>query len=138
MAEGKGVEPSRRFTARLFSRQFSSPIDLTFQYLVDEVGVEPTQRLRVGYSHLGSPMPSSSINLVEAVGIEPTVFPMSLIYSQLPSPLSTHLHNFSHTLSNVCNKTLFAMQVHCCAGNVKSALLRYHLYSCVIADSFIR
>ena len=30
--------------------------------------------------------------LVEAVGIEPTVFLMSLIYSQLPSPLSTHFH----------------------------------------------
>jgi hypothetical protein len=28
--------------------------------------------------------------LVEAVGIEPTVFLLSLIYSQLPSPLSTH------------------------------------------------
>ena len=26
------------------------------------------------------------------------------------------------------------MQVHCCAGNVKSALLRYHLYSAVIAS----
>lgn len=30
-------------------------------------------------------------NLVETVGIEPTVFLMSLIYSQLPSPLGTHL-----------------------------------------------
>ena len=29
--------------------------------------------------------------LVETVGIEPTVFLMSLIYSQLPSPLGTHL-----------------------------------------------
>jgi hypothetical protein len=28
---------------------------------------------------------------VETVGIEPTVFLMSLIYSQLPSPLGTHL-----------------------------------------------
>ena len=32
-------------------------------------------------------------NLVETVGIEPTVFLMSLIYSQLPSPLGTHLRN---------------------------------------------
>ena len=30
--------------------------------------------------------------LVEPVGIEPTVFLMSLIYSQLPSPLGTRLH----------------------------------------------
>lgn len=30
--------------------------------------------------------------LVGAVGIEPTVFLMSLIYSQLPSPLGTHTH----------------------------------------------
>ncbi len=29
--------------------------------------------------------------MVETVGIEPTVFLMSLIYSQLPSPLGTHL-----------------------------------------------
>ena len=28
---------------------------------------------------------------METVGIEPTVFLMSLIYSQLPSPLGTHL-----------------------------------------------
>ena len=37
---------------------------------------------------------------METVGIEPTVFLMSLIYSQLPSPLGTHLHN-----------TLFPMRV---------------------------
>ena len=30
-------------------------------------------------------------NMVEPVGIEPTVFLMSLIYSQLPSPLGTRL-----------------------------------------------
>ena len=30
--------------------------------------------------------------MVEPVGIEPTVFLMSLIYSQLPSPLGTRLH----------------------------------------------
>jgi hypothetical protein len=39
--------------------------------LVDAVGVEPTQNKRGGYSSLGSPMPSTSINLVEAEGIEP-------------------------------------------------------------------
>ena len=36
---------------------------------------------------------------METVGIEPTVFLMSLIYSQLPSPLGTHLHN---TLFPMC------------------------------------
>ncbi len=36
---------------------------------------------------------SSNRNLVEAVGIEPTVFLMWVIYSHLPSPLSTHLQN---------------------------------------------
>ena len=30
-------------------------------------------------------------NMVEPVGIEPTLFLMSLIYSQLPSPLGTRL-----------------------------------------------
>jgi hypothetical protein len=34
--------------------------------------------------------------MVETVGIEPTVFLMSLIYSQLPSPLGTHLHIGTH------------------------------------------
>ena len=29
--------------------------------MVETVGVEPTQNKRVGYSHLGSPMPSISI-----------------------------------------------------------------------------
>lgn len=33
--------------------------------------------------------------MVEAVGIEPTLFLMSLIYSQLPSPLSTHFRGTS-------------------------------------------
>ena len=33
-------------------------------------------------------------DMVDAVGIEPTVFLMSLIYSQLPSPLGTHIQNW--------------------------------------------
>lgn len=46
-----------------------------------------------------SPMNYLYCNMVEAVGVEPTMFPMSLIYSQLPSPLGTHLHNMADLTS---------------------------------------
>ena len=39
--------------------------------------------------------------LALTVGIEPTVFLMSLIYSQLPSPLGTQLHISLHTLATL-------------------------------------
>ena len=41
---------------------------------VCRAGVEPAQRMRVGYSHLGSPVPSRHMLSVPWMGFEPTFF----------------------------------------------------------------
>ena len=60
-----------------------------------EPETKPSQGLMISYFTTG-------INLVEAEGVAPSMFLMSLIYSQLPSLLGTHLQ--------ICN-ALFPMRV---------------------------
>lgn len=101
--------------------------------LVDEVRVELTQQLRVGYSHLSSPVPSSSINLVEDRGIEP----LTLTCKASVFPISTNPPIIiSHTVSNVSYKAnCIAMQPHLSQNQREPAcFIRYHLYSAVIAS----
>ncbi len=71
------------------------------------------------------------LRLVETVGIEPTVFLMSLIYSQLPSPLGTHLQiEFESSSAHIIGTIHLIIQGRQGLGTPLEILVQRPLYCC--------
>ena len=101
---------------------------LYISYLVEDRRIELL--LHACKAHV---LPLSLIprNLVEPVGIEPTVFLMSLIYSQLPSPLGTRLQiEFVSSSAHIIGTIHLIIQDRQGLGTPLGILVQRPLYCC--------
>ena len=71
----EGVEPSSAGCKPTIFPLDDTPVPRTKGHrAVCRAGVEPAQQSRVGYSHLGSPVPGRHVLSVPWMGFEPTLF----------------------------------------------------------------